>query len=195
MTASASTHDAHHGHDHGHGDHEHIHPPSFYIKTWAILVVLLGISIVGPELGIRVVTLITAFGIAVVKAWLVCARFMHLDAQKKWVVYFLVVALGFMGLFFFAIAPDILKHEGTNWKNQAAIDEIARHDMSKPDHGHAAGHDFVESEELKARHDAATGKLQGIDGAMKAVAAELATPPPAPPAPAPDAAAPAPAKP
>ena len=30
---------------------EHHHPN--YVKIWAILVVLLGISVIGPELGIR----------------------------------------------------------------------------------------------------------------------------------------------
>jgi caa(3)-type oxidase subunit IV len=186
MTASASAHDAHghagHGHDgHGHDGHEeHIHPPSYYVKTWAILLVLLVISIIGPELGIRAVTLMTAFGIAVVKAYLVCARFMHLDIEKKFVAYFLTVSLGFMGLFFFAIAPDVLKHEGTNWKNYGATDEIARHDLSKPDHGHDPHAEKPASEELKAKREEALKKLQGIDAAMKAVATDLKAPPPPP---------------
>jgi caa(3)-type oxidase subunit IV len=187
MTASATAHAAHgahagHGHDgHGHGAHEeHIHPPSYYVKTWAVLLVLLIISIIGPEIGIRAVTLMTAFGIAVVKAWLVCSRFMHLDIERRYVVYFLSVSLGFMGLFFFAIAPDILKHEGTNWQNYGAINETKRHDLTKADHGHDPHAEKPLSEELKAKREEAQKKLQGIDAAMKAVAADLKAPPPAP---------------
>lgn len=184
MTASATAHDAHahdgHGHDGHGGPEEHIHPPSYYVKTWAVLLVLLIISIIGPELGIRAVTLITAFGIAVVKAYLVCARFMHLDIEKRFVAYFLTVSLGFMALFFFAIAPDVLKHEGTNWKNYGATNEIARHDLSKPDHGHDPHAEKPASEELKAKREEALKKLQGIDAAMKSVAADLKAPPPAP---------------
>ena len=51
----------------------HEHPN--YVKIWAILVVLLVISVLGPTLEIRVVTLITAFGIAIVKAYLVAVNF------------------------------------------------------------------------------------------------------------------------
>lgn len=183
MTASATAHDAHghDGHGHGHDGHEeHIHPPSYYVKTWGVLLVLLVISLIGPEIGIRAVTLMTAFGIAVVKAWLVCSRFMHLDIEKRFVVYFLTVSLGFMGLFFFAIAPDILKHEGTNWKNYGATNEIARHDLTKTDHGHDPHAEKPASEELKAKRAEAEGKLKGIDAAMQAVAADLKAPPPAP---------------
>jgi caa(3)-type oxidase subunit IV len=195
MTASApAAHDHHgnHGHSHGADAHEeHIHPPSFYIKTWGILMVLLIVSIVGPMAEIRALTLLTAFGVAVVKAVIVCSRFMHLDVEKRWVVYFLSTSLGFLALFFFAIAPDILKHEGTNWVNVGAINEIARHDLTVADHGHHAEHgETHESEDLKSRREEAAKKLEGIAAAMKAVAQDLAAPP-APPTPAPAAALPA----
>jgi caa(3)-type oxidase subunit IV len=86
-----------------------------YVKIWAILVVLLMISVLGPLLEIPIVTLITAFGIACVKAFLVAKNFMHLNLEKRFVVYMLVTALAFMGLFFFATAPDIMNDEGRNW--------------------------------------------------------------------------------
>ena len=60
---------------------EHAHHTN-YVKIWAILLVLLLISITGPMLEIRVVTLITAFGIAIVKAYIVAKNFMHLDVEK-----------------------------------------------------------------------------------------------------------------
>ena len=50
-------------------------------------------------IGIKWLTLVTAFGIAVVKAYLVAANFMHLKVEKKYVVYLLLTALAFMFLF------------------------------------------------------------------------------------------------
>ena len=46
---------------------EHTHHPN-YVKIWAILIVLLAISVAGPMIGIKWVTLLTAFVIATVKA-------------------------------------------------------------------------------------------------------------------------------
>jgi caa(3)-type oxidase subunit IV len=87
-----------------------------YVKIWAILLGLLVISVVGPFLGIKVVTLLTAFGIAIVKAYIVAKNFMHLNIQRRFVVYLLLTCLLFMGLFFAGVAPDVMKHEGQNWR-------------------------------------------------------------------------------
>jgi len=97
-----------------------------YVKIWGILLVLLAISIAGPTLGIRWLTLMTAFGIAIVKAYLVARNFMHLNIEKRFVVYLLVGVLGLMGLFFIAVAPDVMKHDGAGWTNEAAKAEVAR---------------------------------------------------------------------
>ena len=59
----------------------HAHPN--YVKIWALLLVLLVVSIIGPELGIPWLTLVTAFGIALVKTYYVAAYFMHLNFEKK----------------------------------------------------------------------------------------------------------------
>jgi caa(3)-type oxidase subunit IV len=91
-----------------------------YVKIWAILVALLVVSVLGPTLGIKIVTLITAFGIALVKAYLVAKNFMHLDVEKRIVWYILATCLVFMVLFFAAVSPDVMKHEGTRWSNEAA---------------------------------------------------------------------------
>ena len=76
------------------------HGPKHYIRIWAILCVLLVVSVTGPMLEIRVVTLVTAFGIAVVKAYLVAANFMHLNVEKRLAVYVLTTALVLMFLLF-----------------------------------------------------------------------------------------------
>ena len=114
--APAATHAAE---GHGAGGHSS-HPDSFYVKIWGVLLVLLVVSVIGPELGIRVVTLFTAFGIAVVKAYLVIKNFMHLGLEKKYVGYLLVTMLALMVLMVGGVGPDVLRHEGTRWTNVAA---------------------------------------------------------------------------
>jgi caa(3)-type oxidase subunit IV len=100
---------------------EHVHAQADghghtnYVKIWAILVVLLIVSIIGPELGIRAVTLITAFGIAIIKAYMVAKHFMHLGIEQRFVVYILLAMLAFMLVMFSGIAPDVLEHDGQNW--------------------------------------------------------------------------------
>ncbi len=94
-----------------HADHHHVN----YIRIWQILLVLLVISVAGPFLEIQVVTLVTAFGIAIVKAYLVAKNFMHLNIEPRYAVYLLLTMLVFMIMFFAAVAPDVMKHEGQNW--------------------------------------------------------------------------------
>ena len=90
------------------------HHPN-YVKIWAILVVLLGISVLGPMLGIQIVTLVAAFGIAVVKAYLVVKNFMHIGHAARYVTYLVVTCLVFMLLFFAGTSPDVMKPDGENW--------------------------------------------------------------------------------
>jgi caa(3)-type oxidase subunit IV len=115
----------HHGTHHGN-----------YIKIWAILVVLLFVSVAGPMLEIQVVTLLTAFGIAIVKAYMVAKNFMHLNVERRYVIYVLCTALGFMLLFFAGTAPDVMQHSGTNWtKPDWAAEALADGGVEAPSHG------------------------------------------------------------
>ena len=93
---------------------EHMHHPN-YVKIWAILVGLLAISVLGPLLEIQIVTLATAFGIAVVKAYLVVKNFMHINHAARYVTYLVTTCLVFMLLFFAGTAPDVMKSDGWNW--------------------------------------------------------------------------------
>ena len=86
-----------------------------YVKIWAILVGLLVVSVLGPMTGIRTVMLITAFGVALVKAYMVAKNFMHLDVEKPVVHWALAIALLFMVLLFAGVSPDAMKHEGQHW--------------------------------------------------------------------------------
>ena len=92
---------------------EHAHPN--YVKIWGILVVLLVVSVLGPLAEIQWLTLLTAFGIAVVKAYLVIKNFMHLNVEPRFVWYIVGTALAFMGLFYAGVSPDVMAATGDNW--------------------------------------------------------------------------------
>jgi caa(3)-type oxidase subunit IV len=115
-------------HHQGHSDGAHAHhPPIYYIKIYGWLLLLLVVSIIGPELGNRLLTLITAFGIAIVKALMVCAYFMHLNIEKRYIWYMLITMLLMVALFFAGTSADIRMTQGQNWKNQSALDLIEEH--------------------------------------------------------------------
>ncbi len=118
-----------------HQDHADDHGQAFYVKIWAILLVLLIVSILGPILAPHMefgflkawmITLMTAFGIAVVKAYLVAANFMHLNIEKRYITYLLTTMLMLMLLFFAGVSPDVMRHKGQNWENVAAEAEVER---------------------------------------------------------------------
>lgn len=102
----------------------HIHHPN-YIKVWAILVVLLIVSVLGPMTGIRSLILFTAFGVAIIKAYLVAKNFMHVNLEKRWITYLLVTCLVFLAILFAGVAPDVMKHWGLHWENNAAKQAVA----------------------------------------------------------------------
>ncbi len=86
-----------------------------YVKIWIWLLVLLALSVAGPMLEIPTLTIITAFGIAIVKAFLVAANFMHLKFEKKIIWFLLIMCFCMLGVFFFGVAPDIMMTEGDQW--------------------------------------------------------------------------------
>ena len=91
----------------------HAHPN--YIKIWYWLLVLLAVSVAGPMLEIPAITIITAFGIATLKAYLVAANFMHLKFEKKIIWFLLILSICLLGVFFFGTAPDLMMTEGDQW--------------------------------------------------------------------------------
>ena len=91
------------------------HHPINYIRIWFVLVLLLIVSVAGPMLGHPVITLITAFGIACVKAYMVARNFMHINLEQRYVSYVIITVLVFMFLFFAGTAPDVMKAEGSGW--------------------------------------------------------------------------------
>ena len=92
-------------------EHHHIN----YVRVWAWLCGLLVVSVAGPMFEIKVVTLITAFGIAGVKAYMVAKNFMHINIAPRYVAYLVTTGLVFMLLFFAGTAPDVMEPKGENW--------------------------------------------------------------------------------
>ena len=68
----------------------------------------------------RNVVLIAAFGVALIKAYIVAKNFMHVNVEKRWVPYLLVVCLLFVLILFAGVAPDVMKHSGLHWTNPSA---------------------------------------------------------------------------
>jgi caa(3)-type oxidase subunit IV len=108
------------------------HGPSFYVKIYLVLLVLLVVSIIGPELNNRVLTLITAFGIAIIKALMVAAYFMHLKVEKKYIWYMLYSMLLMVCMFFLGTASDVMKPDGNNWTNDSAHRLMDQHKGNAP---------------------------------------------------------------
>jgi caa(3)-type oxidase subunit IV len=127
-----------HGHAAEHAGHA-VHRN--YVKIWAILVVLLAISVAGPFLNIRVITLITAFGVALVKAYMVAKNFMHLDVEKPIIHWLLAVILVLMVLLFAGVAPDVMKDQGRHWKKGPGFHALtSEHVEAGHEAGSEAGH-------------------------------------------------------
>jgi caa(3)-type oxidase subunit IV len=131
------------------------HGTKGYIKIYLILLALFVVSVLGPELGIKTVTLITAFGIAIVKAFLVCAHFMHLNVEKRYIWYMLLTCLALMFMFFTALVPDILSHSGHNWESKLEFVDFNTHGHHDDAHGtdHGETHSD-ESDHSGHSHDA-----------------------------------------
>jgi caa(3)-type oxidase subunit IV len=133
------------------GDREQVeerleHGVEHYRKVYLTLMALLVVSVAGPFLGIVWVTLITAFGIALVKANLVIQNFMHLRWEKRLAKWVLISSLALMALFVAGVAPDVMRHEGQNWLNVAAADAVNR----------GIGDEHAEEEELVEEETAVT---------------------------------------
>jgi caa(3)-type oxidase subunit IV len=111
----------------------HVHHPN-YVKIWAILVALLIVSVLGSMSGVRWVVLIAAFGVAVVKAGMVAKNFMHINVEKRWVPYLLITMLVFMVILLAGVGPDVMKHSGLRWSNDAAKRAVETGMSATPKH-------------------------------------------------------------
>ena len=163
--------------DHAHtgnpaADHHSIAPHVNYKKIYVTLLVLLAISIMGPRFGIKWLTLITAFGIAIVKATMVVQNFMHLKWERKIMKWVLLMSVVIVALFWAGVSPDVSHHEGRNWNNDAAKAATARgietpeEHMAKREESEAAGEPAAGGHEASAADNDPTlppaGRVHGM---------------------------------
>ncbi|MEY4578159.1 MAG: hypothetical protein RL701_2862 [Pseudomonadota bacterium] len=141
--SAGTKHTGSHGADSAHDEAAHIR---LYTKVYISLLVLFLISVAGPvvgdAVGSKTLVLFTAFGIALVKAYLVCSHFMHLNIEKRYIGYLLTTTVVFMMLFYAGVAPDVMEHHGRNWENVAAKSEVERalkEQAEHPEHEHGEG--------------------------------------------------------
>lgn len=122
----------------------HKHPS--YIKIYFILLGLFSLSVAGPEIaeifgleGVSrtVLVLVTAFGIALWKAYLVCSYFMHLKFEKIYAPYILLACLSLLFVFFFGTATDAMFSHGHNWVKEYSEEAAAEEAASRSHGGHA----------------------------------------------------------
>jgi caa(3)-type oxidase subunit IV len=146
--------DTKHG-DKSHGDH---HDEAAHIKRYTqiyfVLLALFLVSVAGPFVGALVgskaLVLATAFGIALIKAYLVCANFMHLNIEKRYITYLLTTTVVFVFLFFAGVSPDVMEHRGRNWENVSANRETERALKADAEAGEGEHHgEHGEREEIK----------------------------------------------
>lgn len=114
-----------------------------YRKIYLTLLILLAASVAGPFVGVKWITILTAFGIAIVKANMVIQNFMHLKWERRIARYVLVAAAALLLLFYYGVAPDVQAHRGQNWVNDAALAATARgipapHTSAQAEHGEPA---------------------------------------------------------
>ena len=120
-----------------HGESHEAH----YVRIWAILVVLLLVSYFGPmvatKLGWHWLLLTTAFGVAVIKAYMVAKNFMHINVENRIIHFMMITGVALMVLLYGAIAPDIQKGTGQNWQKDAGF----HHSFTTSKPHHAGGHE------------------------------------------------------
>jgi len=113
------------------------HGTRHYVKVWLILLGLFLISVAGPLIGIRWITLITAFGVALVKAHKVAAEFMHLKVEKRIATLIILSMVVVMVIFFFGVAPDVMKGSGQRWMKKPVAEPTG---VLESEHAEQAGH-------------------------------------------------------
>jgi caa(3)-type oxidase subunit IV len=165
-----------------HDDTHHVN----YKKIYFTLLGLLVVSVAGPFIGVLWVTLITAFGIAIVKANLVIQNFMHLKWERRIAKWFLTTSLVLMALMMAGVSVDVMNHEGNNWENVAAMAAVERGIPLEPgEEGEAVEEEGVEAEPVEAAFSApqmfglVCASCHGTAGDGTGPAGAALTPPPA----------------
>ena len=79
-----------------------------YVALWGILVAALLVSILLGEMKIPVLAVVLIFTVAVAKAYLVAAYYMHLRYEPLFIVIILLAGLVILYVLFFGLVPDVV---------------------------------------------------------------------------------------
>ncbi len=110
-----------------------------------LLLVSLVPALVAQQMNLHITGIVVtvAFIVALVKAYLVIKHFMHLTVEKRYIGFLMLTMLAFMLVFIGGVSPDVMKHEGQRWTNDAAkkvVDEGLKADAAKGEDGHHDEH-------------------------------------------------------
>lgn len=83
------------------------HQPG-YVLIWGVLVAALFVSLLLGMMDLPVVTVVLIFSIAVVKAYLVAAYYMHLKLEPFFVAVIVATGLACLYFLFFGLVPDLV---------------------------------------------------------------------------------------
>ena len=92
-----------------------------YAVIWAVLVLLFVCSIAFNGVTSFVVGVVFAFFIAIIKALMVAAWFMHLNIERRWVWIMLGGGLAVVFIMWLGVAPDVMESAGQNWSKLPAV--------------------------------------------------------------------------
>ena len=99
------------------GDHTNGHSahPAYWI-IWSLLVVLFVMSVAFSWVTSVTVGVVFAFFIAIIKALMVSAWFIHLNVEPRWVWSVLLGAVLVVLIMWMGMAPEVMEQSGTNWQ-------------------------------------------------------------------------------
>lgn len=78
------------------------------VTIWAILLVLLGLSLLLGSWGNTTLAAILIFMIAILKAFLVAAYYMRLKWEPRYILWILLGGIGCVLILYFTLIPDII---------------------------------------------------------------------------------------
>ena len=90
--------------------HDHAHPP--YIAIWAVLLVLLFVSIALGHISNAYLMTSLVFGVAAIKAVIVLRYFMHLKFEPLYIVLMILAAVLCLVVLFIGVYPDVSLRTG-----------------------------------------------------------------------------------
>jgi cytochrome c oxidase subunit 4 len=79
-----------------------------YVALWGVLVAALAVSLLMAEMHLPVVAVVLIFSIAIVKAGLVAAYYMHLRYEPFFVVVIMAAGLMCLYVLFVGLVPDVV---------------------------------------------------------------------------------------